>query len=74
MMIMLYDYRPKDWLIETQYGTVSYKRWLEEEKKRIGADPDRRAVVEKTWDGKLVALFVNEVKGCECEVCRKVQK
>ena len=69
-MIKLYGNAPNSNIINTQYGDISYLDWLSKEKNRIEKDPKREAQIRNI--GNSCSLYVNEVKGCSCEACRKV--
>ena len=73
-MIQLYDYQKVDELISTQYGVISYLKWLNFEKVRIEKDPVRRVGVNVKMVGefKVAGMSVNEVEGCECETCQEL--
>lgn len=58
-MMQLYKPAPKSMEIVTQFGTVTYLRWLELEKARIETDDSR--VAELCFMGGTVSLFVNRV-------------
>lgn len=56
----LYRYNDPTAIIDTQYGTIPYLKWLEKEKERIEKDPTRTAEIVTAKGGE-VALFANVV-------------
>ena len=60
-MMQLYVFSNPDEIIDTQYGHIDYLEWLQKERDRITADPDRQA--EITWKARKCALIVNRVAG-----------
>lgn len=60
-MVQLYDSAPKDMEIDTQYGYITYLRWLELEKARIERTPGRVAEIMHLKNA--ASLFVNRVVG-----------
>ena len=59
-MMLLLIYAHPDEPINTQYGRIRYFEWLEFEKERIMANPDRYAEIHRRSDGK-VGLVVDRV-------------
>jgi hypothetical protein len=57
-MLILYRYNDPSVMIDTQYGVVTYLKWLEKEKERIEKDPTRTAEIVTAKGGE-VALFAN---------------
>lgn len=54
--------------IDTQYGNITWGAYLDLERNRITKNPVRDTEVRKM--GELVSLWVNPVKGCDCDNCR----
>lgn len=72
-MIQLTGFNNVNNEIETQYGKIKFLDWLQLEKSRIKKDPERKAEIRKHQEGReIVSLYVNHVKGCHCEICKKV--
>lgn len=46
-------------MIESQYGYISAREYLQKERIRIGSDPSRLAEVRKSSKTGKIALFVN---------------
>jgi len=58
-MIQLTIEQEPDYPMDTQYGTITYKKWIELEEKRIKQNPTRITEIRKK-KGKL-SLWVNKV-------------
>jgi hypothetical protein len=59
--LQLYRYNDPTAIIDTQYGTITYLRWLEKEKERIEKDSTRTAEIVTATKGGEVALFANVI-------------
>lgn len=58
-MSQLYNWSDPNEKVDTQWGIITVREWLDKEANRINSDPKRRAEVLKKA-GKL-ALFVDKV-------------
>jgi hypothetical protein len=58
-LMQLYEYGLADEVLDTQYGHISRKAWLQKEKQRIERDKSR--VAEIVYLSNAVGLFVNKV-------------
>ena len=59
-LFQLYEFSSEDELIQTQWGELPIRAWLEREKGRIEQNPLRRAaVVRLNHNSNMLALFVN---------------
>ena len=58
-MMQLYEWSDDDEIIESQYGTITCREWIEHEFNRIVSDTNRVAEVREK--GHKVTLFVNQV-------------
>ena len=48
-------------MVDTEYGMICMKRWLEKEKERIEKAKGRKAEIKSYGKKGRLALFVNEV-------------
>jgi len=58
-MIQLTTYSFPGAMLDSQYGEITWNKWLELEKVRIENNPDRTAVIHKRGNKK--ALWVNNI-------------
>lgn len=59
-MVRLYKWSRLNEVIDTQYGRITVKEWLEREKDRITSDPSRQAEVRIS--GGIGTLIVDRPK------------
>jgi hypothetical protein len=71
--IALTNFEVPESTILTVEGRLSWSQWLYREKRRIERDPQRAAEIRERPGGSM-ALFVNPVKGCSCQICSRGQK
>lgn len=57
-LMQLYSWSNADDMIQSQYGHIKIKEWLEREQARIAADASRQAVV--VTHGHRMTLYVND--------------
>ena len=58
-LMQLTDWSPSNEMIDTQYGRITIKEWLDKEKERITSDSTRRAEIFSR--GNYLALYVDGV-------------